>query len=128
MIDEPVIIGRDITVTANGADVSKWDTISGPNFDTNDYKADTAASLREQFVEGKGKQLVLTIAGKQGSGKPPADGDVITGLDIALGGESLITETLSDPRYGIWKAKNIKYDFKEDAATYSFDIKSDYVR
>lgn len=128
MINEPVIVGRDIDVEVNGADVSRWDTISGPVMDSNDWKADTASSEREQFVDGKGKQITFTVSGKQGSGTPPANGDTVTGIDIKLGGESLITETLSDPKYGIWKVKNVKYDFKEDAATYSFDIKSDYVR
>lgn len=126
-INEPVILGRDITITVNGADVSRWDTISGPTMNTSDWRADTAASLREQFVEGKGQQLTLTISGKQGSGTPPADGDVVTNIAIKLGADSLIAENLGDSKYGIWKVKNVKYDFKEDASTYSFDIKSDYV-
>lgn len=126
-VNEVAIIGSDVEVTVNGVDISRWDTLS-LKIPDKDFQVDSASSLYEQFVDSKFPQAVLSFKGKQGAGSGPANRDVVTGLKIGIGSDSLVAETLTDPARGIWKVKDTNYDWAEGPADMSFDIKSNYAR
>lgn len=129
------IVGRNITVTvtSNGVTrVSNWDKLS-LDLPDDDFEATSASSLYKQFIDGQMGQAMLSVSGFLGADDYtgtmdlPANRDVVDNIVIGVGGDSLIGENLLAAGRGVWKVKNVKYDFEAGPAKYSFDIKSNYV-
>lgn len=122
------ILGRDITVTTTGGTVTNWDTLS-LSIPDEDFEATAAAALYKQFLDGQFPQAVLSVSGFQGADDEPlpANRDVISSINIAVGADTLISENLNDADRGIWKVKNTKYDWAAGPAKFSFEIKSGYL-
>ncbi len=126
----PRIIGKDVTVTLTGGSYSDWETIS-IDLPANDLNQTAASSTYQQFTEGQTAQRKVTISGWLGSndaGTLPADGDVVTAIDIKVGTDSLLpADLITSNVNGAWKVKNPKYDFGADHTKYSFEIHSGFI-
>lgn len=126
------ILGRHITITMTNGTTSNWDKLS-LSLPDEDFEATAASSLYKQFVDGQLPQATLSVSGflgaddDDGSFVLPANRDVVTGIMIAVGADSIVPEDLTDSARGTWKVKDTKYDYEAGPAKYSFDIKSNYI-
>ena len=121
-LSTPRIIGRQLTVTADGA-VTIWDTVAcAIKFNTEDATA--SDSTLDEAVNTT-KMLTGTVSGFLGSvnngGTLPAIGDVISDLNVAVGADTVIPVISAFTNI---KVTDVKYDFKKGPGTWSFDFRS----
>lgn len=121
-LSTPRIIGRDLTVTADGAKTI-WDTFS-LTFEFNNEGATAADSTLDEIVNTT-KILSGSCSGFLGSvnngGTLPAIGDAISDLAVAVGSDTVLPSLTAFTNI---KVTNVKYDFKAGPATFSFDFRS----
>jgi len=121
-LTQPRYIGRDLTITADGAKTI-WNTFSITIRDNTEDATASDSTLDEivrttEILEGECTGFVGSV---NNAGTLPAKGDAITDLAVAAGADTLLPTITGFTNI---KVTDVTYDFARGPATFRFAFRS----